>query len=254
MFIDSHAHISQEPLCNSVAHVIKRAHIAEVDNIINVCTDRQSLERGLHLAKRYPEVALSGAITPHDADKEGSLLFSLFAKAAREKKLVAIGETGLDYYYYEATKEAQLFYLEKHFALARETGLPVILHCREAFPDLFEAASKWYDCGKAVLHCFTGSVPEAEEALKRGWYISFSGIITFKKSHALREVVKAIPPDKILIETDSPYLAPEAYRGQTNEPAFVVEVAREIGKIWQQDAGMVGKITAENARRFFALD
>lgn len=231
MLIDSHAHLGDPALYFKAHELIERAKLAHVNKIINICTDSVTLERGLSLSSKYPFIYNVGATTPHDVEKEGEKNFPIFAQAAREKKLVAIGETGLDYHYDYAPRKLQQEFLINYLELAKETDLPIVIHCREAFDDLFSIADDYYLKKPLLLHCFTGTVKEAEKALERGWKISFSGIVTFKKSEELRHVALATPLDAIFVETDSPYLAPQSKRGQTNEPSFVTETAECVAKL-----------------------
>lgn len=254
MFVDSHAHLTSEQLAQQAKEMVARAKKAEVDWIINICTNQKSLEEGLKLQQGFVEnIRNAAATTPHDVEKEGALFFPIVAQHAKNKKIVAIGETGLDYFYEHSAKAIQQQFLSKYLELAKIEKMPVIFHCRDAFADLFSITDAEYVNLPALLHCFTGSLAEAKEALNRGWYISFSGIVTFKKSQPLRDVVKYVPLDRLLIETDAPYLAPEGKRGQMNEPAFVVETAEVIAKIKGLSLSEVGKITAHNARHFFSL-
>lgn len=233
--------------------MIARAKEQHVQAIINICTDRLSLEKGLLLAKKYPMVHNAGATTPHDVAKEGEELFPLFQEHAKKKHFVAVGETGLDYFYEHSPKQVQIAFLLKYLQLAVECHLPVIFHCREAFHDLFAITDSEYKGKPAVLHCFTGTMQEAEGVLKRGWYLSLSGIITFKKSSSLREVAKRVPLDRLLIETDSPYLAPDSKRGKTNEPSYIPEIAAVIAKEKGVTMEEIANATTANARKFFNL-
>ncbi len=251
-FFDSHAHLSSDELSPQIEGVMARAKISGVSHILNICTDRATLERGLLLEKRYPQVRNAGATTPHDAEKEGEELFPLFAEAARSGKLVAVGETGLEYFYKELNREVQKKLLIRYLHLALECRLPVIFHCREAFADLFAITDAEYRQGApAILHCFTGSIFEAKEVLDRGWYLSLSGIVTFKKSEELRRVAQMVPLDQLLIETDSPYLAPQSRRGKENEPAFISETARCIASARGISVEEVAKATSQNGQRLF---
>ncbi|MCC6128166.1 MAG: TatD family hydrolase, partial [Chlamydiae bacterium] len=216
-------------------------------------TDVESLRKGLLLSKKYPEVVNVGCTTPHDVEKEGESSFSEFDHAARSGHLKAIGETGLDYHYLHSSREIQKIFLKKYLALAVECDLPVVFHCREAFSDLFAIADDCYLGKSAILHCFTGTADEANEVIRRGWMISFSGILTFKKSESLREIAKTAPLSQILIETDSPYLAPQSQRGKINEPAFLPETAACIAKVKGISLSEVAGVTVDNARRFFRL-
>lgn len=251
-FFDSHAHLTSETILPIVEEVLLRAKKANVSYILNICTDQNSLKEGILLNQKHFHVKNAGATTPHDVDKEGELLFPIFKEAALEKKLAAIGETGLDYHYTHSSISLQKKYLGQYLKLAAETNLPVIFHCRDAFNDLFSIVDYEYPKkSPAILHCFTGTLFEAEEVLKRGWYLSLSGIVTFKKSEELREIAKMVPLNQLLIETDSPYLAPQSQRGKTCEPAFLPETAFCIANAKGISAEEVAKRTFENAYQLF---
>lgn len=250
MFFDSHAHLSSETILPMLDEVIKRAK--DLKYILNICTDKKSLEEGIQIAKKHPHILNAGATTPHDVDLEGDLCFPIFEKAAKNKQLVAIGETGLDYYNSTAPISIQKKFLTKYLHLAIETELPVIFHCREAFQDLFSLVDQEYPKNKrAILHCFTGSLSDAEEVLRRGWFLSLSGIVTFNKSESLRELAKIVPLSQLLIETDTPYLAPQSKRGITNEPAFIIETAQCIADVKKISLEEVAKATCENGEKLF---
>ena len=216
-----------------------------------------SLERGLALSKRCPWIYQAAATTPHDVEKEGEQVFDVMASAARNGQLKAVGETGLDYYYEHSNREIQKHFLRRYLHLALECQLPVVIHCREAFKDFFDVLDAEYQVnGKhapGILHCFTGTIAEAEEVIKRGWMLSLSGIVTFKKSLELQEIAKMIPLDQLLIETDTPYLAPQRHRGKQNEPAFVLEIAHFLASLKQISFEEVAEATRLNASRFFKL-
>ena len=197
-FVDSHAHLTSPEVLPRIESVLRRAKIAHVSHILNICTDPESLRQGILLAEKYPFIKNAGATTPHDVATEGESAFTLFESAAREQKLSAIGETGLDYYYEHSPKKIQQEFLVRYLRLAISAKLPVIFHCRDAFPDLFKITDLNYT-GPAILHCFTGSLTEAEEVLQRGWYLSLSGIVTFKKSLKLQEIAKIVPLSQLLI-------------------------------------------------------
>ncbi len=253
MFIDSHAHLTSDDLKDQVEVILKRAHEARVDGIVNICTDERSLDLGLKLQKNAKGFFNAAATTPHDVEKEGEQFFPIVKEKAKAHQLVAIGETGLDYYYEHSPKPLQQEFLIRYLQLAIETKLPVIFHCREAFNDLFSIYDDQKTFIPSVLHCFTGTLAEAKEVLDHGWYLSFSGIITFKKSEGLREVVKYTPLDRLLIETDSPYLAPQSKRGKVNEPAFIVETAQMIADLKQIYLDEIAQCTSQNAREFFSF-
>lgn len=253
-FIDTHAHLTSEQLHADVEAILVRAKSAGLKKIVNICTDVKSLEAGLAVHEKHPWIFNTAATTPHDVEKEGDTFFPLVERCALERQLIAIGETGLDYFYEHSNRKTQQAFLQRYFALALQVKLPLIFHCRDAFEDLFAMADQEYREAPAVLHCFTGSRDEAKKVLDRGWYISLSGIVTFKKSEGLREVAKFVPLDRLLIETDAPYLAPQSHRGQRNEPAFLIETAAIIAHAKGISLAELAQLTTENAKRFFSFD
>jgi len=256
-FIDSHAHLTSSAIYADIEAVLERAQAASISGIINICTDEDSLARALPLAKKHPWVYNAACTHPHDVEDRGEIEFPIMAKHAHEGHLVAIGETGLDYFYHHSSPEKQQIFLRRYLKLALECHLPVIIHCREAFADFFEILDKEYVVnGKhapGVLHCFTGTIAEAEEVIKRGWYLSLSGITTFKKSEELRAIAKIIPLELLLIETDSPYLAPQSHRGKANEPSFLPETAKVIAEVKEISLEELAEATSFNAKKLFNL-
>lgn len=250
-FVDTHAHLTAPPLLSRARELLVRARQVGVHHIVNICTDEDSLREGGALRSEFPWVFLAAATTPHDVETEGELFFPLVERAADNGQLAAIGETGLDYFHEHADKEAQRFFLSRYFELAKQRALPLVLHCRAAFDDLFALADGAYQNCPALLHCFTGTLDDVKRALDRGWLISLSGIITFKKAEMLKEVVSYVPFDRLVIETDSPYLAPCPHRGKTNEPAFVIEVAQVLAALKGISLEYCAEVTSANAARFF---
>lgn len=255
-YIDSHAHLTST-VYPDVEAILTRAQSAGVEAIVNICTDVESLERGVELSKRYPWVYNAASTTPHDAEAEGEKVFSLIALYAREGDLVAVGETGLDYYYKHSKMEIQQHFLRRYLQLALACHLPVVIHCREAFSDFFQILDEEYVLegrhAPGVLHCFTGTVAEAHQVIERGWYVSMSGIVTFKKSEELRAVAKIVPLSQMLIETDTPYLAPQSKRGKQNEPAFLPEIASVLAAVKGISAEEVAEVTSYNAKKLFNM-
>ena len=226
MFVDSHAHLTCDPLFADISELLSRAKKAQVDTIVNIAIDKESLQRALDFQTTQVAFYTTGATTPHDVEEDGEKDFPHFAKAAREGKLVAVGETGLDYFYEHSNRKEQQKFFSKYIELAKECDLPLVIHCRDAFEDFYAIMDDEFQGERVIMHCFTGTMEEAKQALDRGYHISFSGIVTFKKSGELREVAKAVPLDRLLIETDSPYLAPQSKRGKPCEPAYVVGNSR----------------------------
>lgn len=257
MFIDSHAHITTPDLAEDLKDILSRAKAANVSTIVNICTDIGTLKDGILLAEEYPWIFNTAATTPHDVEKEGEEVFPFIEEQARNGKLVAVGETGLDYYYTHSSQSIQKDFLKRYLHLALDCDLPVVIHCREAFADFFEILDAEYikngTLAPGVLHCFTGTIEEARQVIERGWFLSLSGIVTFKKSHELREVAKMVPPEQLLIETDTPYLAPQSHRGKRNEPSYLPETARVIAELKGMTTEELGMVTAENAKKLFSL-
>jgi TatD DNase family protein len=252
-FIDSHAHLTSASLAQTASDMVQRAKEMGIAAIVNICTDEDSLQKGIILKKERPAVYLAAATTPHDVEQEGEDFFPIVKKAAEDKLLVAIGETGLDYHYQHSPILLQKKFLTKYFELALETALPLIFHCRDAFADLFAMADTDYRSKPGLLHCFTGTLEEARQVLDRGWYISFSGIVTFKKSEQLRAVARYVPLDRMMLETDSPYLAPQSKRGKVNEPAYLIETAEKIADLKGVSLEILAQATTENCYQFFSF-
>jgi TatD DNase family protein len=253
MLIDAHAHLTHISFQEDIHPVLKRASQTGIEAIINICTHPDEVKRGLALSKEFPWIYNVAATTPHDVEKEGEECFSKMEYYARRGALVAVGETGLDYHYYPGSKEVQQHFLRRYLHLAKECGLPVVIHCREAFTDLFQIIDEEYSGGPGVLHCFTGTPEEAEQVIKRGWYLSLSGIVTFKKSQALHAIAKTVPLERLLIETDAPYLAPTPYRGKRNEPAYLVETAKCVASLRGIPLSALAEATAAGTRTLFRL-
>ncbi len=254
LLFDSHAHLSSSELLPDIDEVLGRAQDAKIGWVINICTDLMTLREGLILKQRYPWVLNAGATPPHDLESDGNECFDAFSNAAKTGNLVAIGETGLDYYNVKTCRNLQKKFLIKYLQLAVSCHLPVIFHCRDAFADLFSIVDG--ECGRdirAVVHCFTGTLEEAKKCVERGWMISLSGILTFKKSETLREIAKWVPLQQLLIETDAPYLAPEFYRGKKNEPSFITETANCLAKLKGMQIEKIAEITSENGLHLFGL-
>ncbi len=255
--IDSHAHLTSSAVYPMVEELLSNAQHAGITSIINICTDVDTLEKGILLAKKYPWIHNVASTTPHDVDAEGEAVFPVMAAAARNGQLVAVGETGLDYFHHHSKPESQQLFLRRYLQLALECTLPVVIHCRDAFADFFRILDEEYIVNNThapgVLHCFTGTLQEAEEVIKRGWFLSLSGIVTFKKSEELREVAKRVPLDQLLIETDTPYLAPQGRRGKQNEPAFILETAQCIANAKGISLEELASATKANANHLFKL-
>ena len=256
MLIDSHAHIQGKEYAGEVEAVIARAHEAGVEKIIAVggAGDMSSNTEAIALAKTFPEIYATVGMHPHDAKDVGADELKKLKELAAAPKVVAVGETGLDYYYDHSPREVQRRVFAEFIHLARETGLPIVVHERDAAQDVAdllraEGARKL----RGVIHCFTGDYEAACAYLDLGFYISFTGIITFKNANLLREVVRRVPLDRMLVETDSPYLTPVPHRGKRNEPAYVQYVAETIAKIKCVSLEEVARVTTQNVRELFGV-
>jgi len=253
--IDSHAHLQFEEYAAELVGVLTRAQGAGVEAIINVGTDLASSRAAVALADRFPQLYAAVGLHPHEAATFTGEIGAALADLARHPKVVAIGETGLDYYYQHAPREAQQTAFLAQLELARASDLPVVVHSRDAKDETLRLLAELTPSRKGVLHCFTGDLDMAQRAIGMGFYISFSGIVTFKNAGPLREVAKALPPESILIETDCPFLTPTPYRGTRNEPAFVVRVVEQLAELNPSVAVDVMRSTIRrNTASLFGLD
>jgi TatD DNase family protein len=208
----------------------------------------------LAIAEKFPEVFCSVGTHPHNAAQEPDVDAKTLVSLAKHPKIVAIGEAGLDYHYDNSPRDAQAASFRQHIAAARETGLPLVIHSRDCDADMAKILRE--ESGKgafpAVLHCFTGSRDLAFTAIELGHYVSFTGILTFKRSDDLRAIAAALPAERIMVETDAPYLAPLPYRGKRNEPAYVTETAKVLAEVRDVSADEIGRQTTENFFRLFS--
>ncbi len=257
MWIDSHCHLNHEgsQKNGSVDELVDKARDNSVDGLLTVCCNITREKDALKsIAHRYENVWYSVGTHPHDADDPDEVLLSqsdISTLARSDDKIIAIGETGLDYYYDNAPREAQKESFRKHIRASLETNIPLIIHTRDAEDDTMSILKEeGGDKIRAVLHCFTGSRALAEQALSLGFYISFSGIVTFKNSTDLQETAKIVPHDRFLVETDAPFLAPVPYRGQTNQPAYVVETGKYLAQLKDISEEECAKYSTQN---FFDL-
>src|SRR5437868_10470581 len=232
MLIDSHCHLDFPDFASDLDAVVARAQAAGIARIVTISTRVKRHAEVLAIAERFADVYCSVGTHPHNAHEELDITVDELIARTRHPKVVAIGEAGLDYHYDHSPREAQERGFRNHIAAARATGLPLVIHSREADVDMARILAEETGRGPfpAVLHCFTGSRELAERAIALGLSISFTGILTFKKSDALRAIAAALPADRILVETDAPYLAPGPHRGKRNEPAYVVETAKVLAE------------------------
>ena len=254
MFIDHHCHLDFPQFADDFAGVIARAKAAGVGVMVTISTRVKNLDTLLDLTTRDPDLYCSVGTHPHNADHEMDITTDdLVRLATSHDKIVAIGEAGLDYYYQKSTRENQAEGFRRHIAAARATGLPLEIHTRDADEDCKAILQDEHAKGAfpAILHCYTGGMELAMRAVELGIYVSFTGVVSFKNSGALREISRAVPLDRILIETDAPYLAPVPHRGKTNEPAFVVHTAEAIANARGITVEEVAAATTDNFFRLF---
>lgn len=256
MLIDSHAHIQATEFSTDVDRVIQQAKEAGVEQIVVVggAGDLSSNQAALELAEAYPGLHATVGMHPHDAKEVSEKDLDRLAELARSPKVVAIGETGLDFYYDHSPRQVQMDLFCRFIQMARDTGLPLVVHDRDAHREVGELLGhEGKGDLRGVIHCFTGDYGAAREFLDLGFYISFSGILTFKSADSLRDAARRCPLDRILVETDSPYLAPVPHRGERNEPAFVRFVAEAVAAargISQEEAA---EATSHNAQNLFGI-
>jgi TatD DNase family protein len=254
MLVDSHCHLDFKDFAEDLDAIVARAEAAGVGRIVTISTRVRRQADLLAIAERFPNVYCSVGTHPHEADEEEGIPASELIERTKHPKVVALGEAGLDYFYQYGSREAQERGFRIHIAAARVTGLPLVIHTREADEDCGRILEEEMAKGpfKAVLHCYTGGRELAMKAIALGLSISFTGILTFKKSDALRALAAELPADRIMVETDAPYLAPGKHRGKRNEPSFVVEVARVLAEARGVSFEEISRQTTENFFRLFS--
>ena len=248
--IDSHTHLDDAQFNEDRAAVIERARAAGVERMLAIGTGGgpPDLEAGVRLAGEYPFVLATVGVHPHDASKATEATFERLRELAAHPKVVAIGEIGLDYHYDFSPRDVQRAVFSRQLAIAAEAALPIIIHTREAWDDTFEILRREWR-GEGILHCFTGDAVQARQALDAGFHLAFGGVLTFPKAEPVREAARITPSDRLLIETDCPYLAPVPHRGKRNEPAFVLETARRLAEVRGQTVEEIAALTADNFER-----
>lgn len=254
MLIDTHAHLDDKQFNEDLEGILKRAKESDVSTIVTVSSAPGSIKNTIELTKKYQNVYGAVGLHPHDAKHFSDKIESDILNALKEKKIVAIGEIGLDFHYNFSTKDEQFIALKRQLKIAKEKNLPIIVHDRESTEELIKIFEN--DCnGKVngIMHCFTGDAVSVKRFLKLGMYISFSGILTFPKAQSIRDAAKVVPLDRILVETDSPYLAPVPLRGKRNEPSFVKHTAEVLANILGLSLEELSRITTENAKRIFKI-
>ena len=257
MIVDSHCHLDYSNLFNQLDEVIKRAEDNKVNCLLTICTTLQSFEKIKLIINKYKNIYGTFGIHPHETKNFVKIDYKFILKSVSlNKKIIGIGETGLDYYYNHSDKETQKKCFIEHITAASKLNLPLIVHSRGAEIDTYEilkSESKNINL-KIVMHCFTGSKEFAKKLINLNCYISFSGIITFKNTEKLAETVSIVPHDKLLVETDSPYLAPIPFRGKPNEPAFIVYTVEKLSRILNLSKEEVMKKTTSNFMNLFNLN
>jgi len=253
MLVDSHCHLDFPDLAEDLDDVVDRAHRAGVGHMLTICTHVTRFPLVLETARRFSSVDCTVGIHPHEAGNEPETSAETLMALAEDPKVVGFGETGLDYFYEHSPRDAQQRSFREHIRAARESGLPVVVHSRDAEDDTLRILAEERAKGAfpGLIHCFSSSQQMAEEAVKMGFMISFSGIVTFKKAEALRDTVRAVPLNHLLVETDAPYLAPVPKRGKRNEPAFTVHTAQVVAEAKGLALEDLARATTDNFFRLF---
>jgi len=253
MLIDSHCHLEYKGLVEDQQAVLERARAAGVGGFLSISTRQREWEQVISTAEREADIWASVGIHPHEADEHADLGEAALLAAAAHPKVIGIGETGLDYYYDHSDREMQRQLFRRHIAVSRETGLPLIVHTREAEADTFAIMAEETEKGAfpALIHCFTASAEFASRMLELGLSISLSGIVTFKNAKDLQAIAATIPEDRLLVETDAPFLAPVPHRGQVCEPAFTADTARFVAGLRGVTPEALADATTANFFRLF---
>lgn len=254
MFIDSHAHIDDGRFDEDREEIIEAIKKNDVELFINVGADLSSSIRSVRLSEEYDFIYASVGVHPHEADSMDDNTVDVLRTFARKEKVVAIGEIGLDYHYDNSPRDIQRKRFREQIRLAKEIDLPIIVHSRDAAGDTMDILREEQDGSlRGVLHCYSGSVEQAKEYIDLGFYISLAGPVTFKNARVPKEVAKEVDLDRLLIETDSPYLTPEPYRGKRNNPIYVRHVAEKIAELRDMPVEEIGKITSKNTKELFRI-
>ncbi|WP_025898956.1 TatD family hydrolase [Sneathiella glossodoripedis] len=254
MLVDSHCHLNFEQLSSQMDDVLRRAELANVGHMLTIGTKLREFPSVLSIAEQHDNIHCSVGIHPHEAEEEGAdVTVDQLLKLAAHPKVVGIGETGLDYFYEHSPREIQKQSFRIHIEAARQSGLPLIVHTRDADQDTIDILTEEYAKGPftGVIHCFSSGWEVAEKSMEIGFYISISGIVTFKAAKDLQDHVTKLPMDRLLVETDSPYLAPVPNRGKTNEPSFVTHTAAKVAELQGVDPAMIEETTTNNFFKLF---
>jgi TatD DNase family protein len=253
--IDTHCHLTFDDLARDIDGVIARSRAAGVTEWITVGTDPQENRKAIEFAERFENMYAAVGIHPHDAKTITSQMLAELKKIAQHKKVVAIGETGLDYHYDFSPRQQQKDVFAEHIRIAGELNLPVIIHCREAFDETMQILDEQRGAvDKVVFHCFSGSAEQAKVVLDKGFYMSFTGVVTFKNARLKQEAARIVPLDRLMLETDSPYMSPEPMRKQKiNEPALLIHTARFLAELKQMDLEDFAQAVTATTKAFFGL-
>jgi TatD DNase family protein len=252
--VDTHCHLTFDDLGRDIDAVIARSREADVTGWITVGTDPEHNRKAIELAERFENMYAAIAIHPHDAKTVTADTLKELRELAQHNKVVAIGETGLDYHYNFSSHEEQRRVFAEHLKIAAELNLPVIVHCREAFDETMGILEQFRDVKKVVFHCFSGSGEQAKIVLDYGFYISFTGVVTFKNAGKTRRAAEVVPLDRLMVETDCPYMSPEPMRKQKiNEPALMVHTARRLAELKKMDLADFAEAVTATSRTFFGL-
>lgn len=255
MLIDSHCHLTLEPLYSNIENVLKNCKNNKISSLLTISTNLETSKKSIRLADLHDNIYCTIGIHPNSNENEFDN-FDKISNLPKNKKIIGIGETGLDFYKNFNHSKTQIKNFEKHIELARKLNLPVVVHTRDAEIETLNIIKKNIEkySTKFLIHCYTGSLGFSRKLIDLGCFISFSGIITFKNAEELRNVVKYVPIDKMLIETDSPFLAPEPYRGKINEPSMIKYIAESISTIKSISLDEVAFITSRNFKKFFTVN
>jgi TatD DNase family protein len=250
MFVDSHCHLDDKRFADDLDAVLERAAEAGVTRILTIGTGDgpPEVDRAVRIADRYPQVYASVGVHPHDASKVTPQTYADLRALASHAKVIAFGEIGLDYHYDFSPREVQREVFIEQLKLARESNLPITIHTREAWEDTLSILREHWS-GEGVMHCFTGDPVQAREALDLGLHLAYGGVLTFKTAEAVRESARITPPDRLLLETDAPYLSPIPYRGKRNEPAMMIETARKLAEVRGITPEAIAALTSGNFER-----
>ena len=250
--IDSHCHLDHETIFNNLDEILLRSKSVGIEKLLTICTTDKNFSNIIDLINKDMMIYGTYGIHPHETSNSNISSKDIITNVRKNKKIVGVGETGLDFYYNNSDKESQINSFLEHIEASIELSVPLIIHSRNAEKETYKILSKYKNSKlKILMHCFTGSLDFAKKLLNLNAYFSASGIITFKKSHDLQKTFKEIPIEKLLVETDSPFLAPDPLRGKKNEPSFIIHTLKKLATIKNIDTENLDKITTENFNKLF---